>query len=87
MNWEEIIDEDDDDENWVDPGAPSSGRSHPSNVNGNDNSEGQEENMKGGANGTEKMKGANDGKWKWKGQGKRNGERNRGREREEKGKW
>jgi len=27
LNWDEIIDEDDDDENWADPGAPSGGRS------------------------------------------------------------
>jgi len=41
LNWDEIIDEDDDDDNWADPGAPSGGRSHPSDSNDNDDSEGE----------------------------------------------
>jgi len=39
LNWDEIIDEDDDDDNWVDPGAPSGGRSRPG--DGNDNDDGE----------------------------------------------
>jgi len=39
-NWDEIIDEDDDDENWADPGAPSGGRSRPGDGNDNDDGEG-----------------------------------------------
>jgi len=30
LNWDDIIDEDDDDENWTDPGGPSSGRTRSS---------------------------------------------------------
>jgi hypothetical protein len=33
LNWDEIIDEDDDDDNWVDPGGPSGGRSRPGDEN------------------------------------------------------
>jgi hypothetical protein len=47
LNWDEIIDEDDDDENWEDPGAPSGGRSCPGNGNNNDDGEGEED-MQGG---------------------------------------
>jgi hypothetical protein len=43
LNWDEIIDEDDDDENWVDPSAPSGGRSHPSNGNDKNDGEGEED--------------------------------------------
>jgi len=66
LNWNEIIDEDDDDENWADPGAPSGGRSHPNNGNGNDNSA-REEDTQGGEKGTGKVKGTKDGKGKGKG--------------------
>jgi len=56
LNWDEIIDEDDDDGNWADPGAPSNGRSRPG--DGNDNEDGEsEEDMQGGEKGTGKMKG------------------------------
>jgi hypothetical protein len=42
LNWDEIIDEDDVDDNWAEPGAPSGGRSHLGNGNGNDDGEGEE---------------------------------------------
>ncbi|KAF8539101.1 hypothetical protein BDD12DRAFT_883297 [Trichophaea hybrida] len=82
LHWEEIIDEDDDDENWADPGAPRSGSSCPGDSNDNDNSEGEED-TPGGEKGTGKGKGKQDGqgkgkvteggKGKWKGKGKGNG--------------
>jgi len=77
LNWDEIIDEDDDDENWADPGAPSGGWSRPGYGNHNDNSEGEED-MQGGekmtGKGTGKGKGTKDGKGK--GKGKRKGKGN-----------
>jgi len=42
LNWDEIIDEDGDDENWADPGGSSGGRSCPGDGNDNDDSEGEE---------------------------------------------
>jgi len=74
LNWDDIIDEDDDDENWEDPGAPSGGRSRP--VDGNDNDDGEgEEDPQGCDKGTGKRKGANGGNGKRKatvdGKGKR----------------
>jgi len=72
MNWDEIIDEDDDDENWADTGAPSGGRSRPGHDNDTDNGEGEEDTQC-GANGTGKEKGTKDGKGKGKGKGKGNG--------------
>jgi len=81
LNWDEIIDKDDDDDNWADPGAPSGGRSRPG--DGNDNHDGEsEEDMQGGENGTGKGKGTKDGKGKGKatedgkGKGKGNGKGN-----------
>ena len=72
LNWDEIIDEDDDDDNWADPGAPSGGRSRPG--DGNDNDDGEsEEDTQGGEKGTGKGKGTKDGKGKGKGKGKGNG--------------
>ena len=38
-----IIDEDDDDENWADPGAPSGGRSCPGDGNENDDGKGEDD--------------------------------------------
>jgi hypothetical protein len=72
LNWDEIIDEDDDDENRADPGAPSSGRSRPGDGNDNDIGEGEED-TQGGEKGTGKGKGTKDGKGKGKGKGKGNG--------------
>jgi hypothetical protein len=80
LNWDEIIDEDDVDENWADPGPPIGGRSNPSNGIENDHSNGDED-RKGGQNGTRKGKGKKDGQGtgkgkatkEWKGQGKGNG--------------
>jgi len=83
LNWDEIIDQDDDDENWANPGGPSSGRRHSSDGNDNDNSEGERD-TQGCEKGTGKGKGTTDwkgkgkatedgkGKRKWKGKGKGN---------------
>jgi len=65
LHWDEIIDEDDDDDNWADPGAPSGGRSRPG--DGNDNDDGEsEEDTHGSDRGTGKGKGTKDGKGKGK---------------------
>jgi len=74
LNLDDIIDEDDDDENWADPGAPSGRRIRPGNGNDNDNCEGAED-TQGGEKGTRKGKGTKDGKGKGKvkGKGHRNG--------------
>jgi len=56
LNWDEIIDEDDEDKNWVDPRVPSSGRRRPGDGNDNDNGEGEEV-KQGSAKGTRKGKG------------------------------
>jgi len=72
LNWDEIIDKDDDDENWADRGAPSNGQSHPGNSNDNDNGEGEED-MQGGEKGTGKGKGTKDEKGKGKGKAKGKG--------------
>jgi hypothetical protein len=72
LNWDEIIDEDDDDENWADPGGLSSGRSHPGDGNDNDDSQG-EENTQGGEKGTGTGKGKGKGKPTEEGKGKGNG--------------
>jgi len=72
LNWDEIIDEDDDDVNWVDSGALSGGMSRPGDGNKNDNGEGGED-TQGGEKRTGKGKGTKDRKWKWKGKGKGNG--------------
>jgi len=69
LNWDEIIDEDDDDGNWADPGAPSSGRSHPGDGNDNDDGEGEAD-TQGCEKGNGKGKGTKDGKGKGKGKGK-----------------
>jgi len=66
LNWDEIIDDDDNDENWADPGAPSSGRSCLSDGNDNDNGNGKED-LQGGEKETAKGKGTKDGKGKGKG--------------------
>jgi len=76
LNRDEIIDVDDDDDNWADPGRPSGGRSRPD--DGNDNDQGEsEEDTQGGAKGNGKRKGTKDGKVKGKatenGKGKEKG--------------
>jgi len=43
LNWDEIMDEDDVDENWADPRASSVGRRHHRDANDNDDSEGDED--------------------------------------------
>jgi len=70
LNWDEILDENDDDENWADRRAPSDGRSCPSDRNDNDDGQG-EEGMQGGEKRTRKQTGTNH----WKGKGKRTGKR------------
>ena len=72
LNRDEMIDKHDDDENWADPGAPSSGTSRPGDGNDNDDSNGEED-TQGGEKGTEKGKGTKDGKRKGKGKGKGKG--------------
>jgi hypothetical protein len=72
LNWDEIIDEDDDDDNWANPGAPNGGRSRPG--DGNDNDDGEsEEDTRGAEKGTGRGKGTKDGKGKGKGKGKGHG--------------
>ena len=80
LNWDEIIDEDENEDNWADPAAPSGGRSRPGNGNDNDNDDGEcEKDMQGGEKGTGKGKGTKNGMRKGKGKateegkGKRNG--------------
>jgi len=65
LNWDEIIEEDDDDENWADPRVPSGGRSRPGDDNDNDDGEGEED-TQGGEKGTGKGKGTKHGKGKGK---------------------
>jgi len=72
LNWDEIINEDDDDKNWEDPGAPSGGSSRPGDSNDHDNGEGEED-TQGGEKRTRKGKGTKDWKGKGKGKGKGNG--------------
>jgi hypothetical protein len=73
LNWDEIIDQDDNDENWADPAVPSHRKSCPCNGNDNDNSEGEEEDTQGGEKGTGKGKGTKDGKENRMGNGNRRG--------------
>jgi hypothetical protein len=89
LNWNEIVDEDDDnDENWADPGALSGALSLPSDGKDNDDSKGAED-TQGSDKETAESKGAMDKKGTWKetedgkwlrngtGKGKGNGNRNR----------
>jgi hypothetical protein len=66
LNWDVIIEEDDNDENWVDAAGLSGGRSHPSDANNNDDSEGEED-PQGGEKGTGKEKGTKGGNGTGKG--------------------
>jgi hypothetical protein len=77
LNWDEIIDEDHDDEDWADPGGPSGGLSRPGDNNDNDDGDGEED-TQGGEKGTWNGKGTKDGsgKGKGKGKGKRKGKGN-----------
>jgi len=68
LNWAEMIEEDDEHENWVDPGAPTSGRSLPRDGNDNDNGDGEED-MQGREKGTGKAKDTPAGKRNGKGNG------------------
>jgi hypothetical protein len=56
LYWDEIIDNDDDDENWVDSRAPSGGRRCPGHGNDNDNGKGEGD-TEGGEKGTGNGKG------------------------------
>jgi len=87
VNWAEIIDKHDDNENWSDPGAPRGGRSRPGDATDNDDGGGEEvtqgqENRTGNEKGTKDVKGNRKGKGKakWKvmeeGKGKGNGKGN-----------
>jgi len=71
-NWDEIIDEDDDEENWVDPAAPCSAKYRHDNDNDNDDGEGEED-QQGGEKGTRKVLGTKNGKGTGKGKGKGKG--------------
>jgi hypothetical protein len=75
VNWDGIINEDDNDDTWADPGAPSGGTSHPGYNNNNNNGEGEED-TQGGEKGTGKKKGIKDRKGKRKGKVKGNGKGN-----------
>jgi hypothetical protein len=66
LTWDEKIAKDDDDENWVDPGAPSGGKGRPSHGNYNDDSEGEED-TQGGEKGPGKANSTKNGKGKGKG--------------------
>lgn len=72
LNWDEIIDDDPENENWVSPRALCSGWSRPGNGNDNGNGEG-EENTLHGDKGTGKGKGTMDGNSKKMRKGKGNG--------------
>jgi hypothetical protein len=72
LNWNEMFHEDDDDDNWADPGGPSCGRSCPGHGNDNHNAE-SEEDSEGAEQGVGKGKGTKHGKGTWKGKGKGNG--------------
>jgi hypothetical protein len=80
LNWDQIIDEDDDDDNWADPGDPSGGKSHLGDANDNDNGEGEQD-LQGGDKGTRTGQGTKHWKGKRKGmateegKGKGNGKR------------
>jgi hypothetical protein len=65
LNWDEIVDADDDDKNWGDSGVPRSGRSCRSDGNDNDDGDGDEDSM-GSAKGTRNGNGRKVGKGKWK---------------------
>jgi hypothetical protein len=47
LHWNEIIDDNDYDKNWLDPGTPSGGRSRPGNGNDNDNGECEDDSCSG----------------------------------------
>ena len=66
LNWDEIMNEDDDNDRWADPGAPSSGRSRTSHGNDNEDSAGEED-TQGSEKRTGKGKGTMDGKGRAKG--------------------
>jgi len=72
LNFNAKMDEDDDDENWADPQVPTGRRSHPSDSNGNDDSEVLEV-MHHGLKGIGKGKSTKYGKGKWKGKVEGNG--------------
>jgi len=65
LNWDQISDEDDDDDNGADPGVPSSGWSRPGDGNDNDDGESKED-TQGSEKGTGKGKGTDHGKGKGK---------------------
>jgi len=72
LNWDEIIEDDDDDKKCADRAAPSGERSCPANDNDDNNGEGEEE-RQGGGKGFGKGNGTKDGKGEGKGKGKGEG--------------
>jgi len=64
-NWDEIINKDENDENWEHPGALSGGRRRPGDGNDNNYGEGKQD-TQGGETGTAKGKGTKHGKGKGK---------------------
>jgi len=78
---DEIIDEDDVDENWADPGVPSTWRSRPGDDTDNDDGEGEEDNLgrenrNGNGKGTKGRKGKGKAPEDRKGKGKEKGQGN-----------
>jgi hypothetical protein len=63
LNSNEIIDKEDDNDNWADPRAPSDGRIRPSDGNYYEDGQGEED-TQGGEKGTGNVKGRKDGKTK-----------------------
>jgi len=59
LNWDDIINEDDDNKTWAAPGVPSGGRAYSGNGNDNHDSECEDE-KHGGEKGTGTGKGTND---------------------------
>jgi len=67
MNWDEIMDKDDYDEDLADPGVLSNGMTRPGNGDGHDDDDGEgEEHTQGGEKESGKGKGKKDGKGKGK---------------------
>ena len=71
LNWDEMIDDNDDDDDRADPGALSGERSRPGDGNGNDDCE-SDDDTQGSEKGTGQGKGIKDGKGKEKGKQKGN---------------
>jgi hypothetical protein len=75
LNRDGMVNEEDDDDHWADPGEPSGGSSHSSDGNGNDVSEGEEDTLS-GEKVTGNGKGTKDGKGTGKGKATKEGKGN-----------